>query len=72
MANNPSNTANRRWAVTDFAVGQPVRVASGFLADATGVIERMGESRDRGLKVDGWPAGVYVIVVSEAVKLEPI
>jgi transcription antitermination factor NusG len=72
MAENPVNTADRRCAVTDFAVGQLVRVASGILADTTGAIEPIGESRDRGLKVDGWPAGVYVIVVNEAIKLEPI
>lgn len=72
MAENSSNSAIRRWAVTDFAIGQPVNVTGGILAGATGVISFVPNSRERALKVNGWPEGVYVIVLGEAIAVEPV
>lgn len=72
MAEKSSRAQNERGAVNDLAVGQPIRVSHGILAGATGVVERMGESRECGLKVEGWPEGVYVIVVNDATRLEHV
>jgi len=72
MAEDCSRAQKRHSALNDFVPGQAVSVSHGDLAGATGVIERIGESRECGLKVDGWPEGVYVIVVNDATRLEPV
>ena len=72
MADKSSSAASWRWLATDFAVGQPVRVVGGILADTTGVITDIPDSSDRALKINGWPEGVYVIALGEVLSLEPI
>ena len=44
----------------------------GTLADLTAVTTRIPDSDDCALKVNGWPEGVYVVVVDDALSLEPI
>jgi hypothetical protein len=71
MSENSSRAENGRWAVSDFVAGQPVSVSHGILSGATGVIECISESSDRAIRVNGWPEGVYVVVVNDATRLEP-
>jgi len=71
MSENSSRAEKRCWAVNEFVKGQLVSVSHGILAGATGVIECIPESQDQAVKVNGWPEGVYVVVVNEATKLEP-
>ena len=70
MAENSLRAEEGRVAVSDFVVGQPVSVSHGMLAGATGVIDCIPDSSDRAIRVNGWPEGVYVVVVDDATKLE--
>jgi hypothetical protein len=62
MTHNSSEGAARRPAPDPFAPGDRVRISSGKLTGLTGVVVRLPGRPKLALKIDGWPAGTYILV----------